>query len=110
MGDILKIVQQLRPSWRASGLRQILCLAVVCALVLVAFHCHSAIDTTDAQPISGSHHCLVCITAHLPQVVSTTVAFAPPLTARAGTLTTALNGRMHDVLLPFSLYMRPPPA
>lgn len=94
----------------AGGWRKVFCALVLSAIVLIALHTHASFDPLDDQPLASGHHCLLCITAHLPQAVSSgTVAPLPPSTA-ADTLSLATMESAREPKLAFSLYMRPPPA
>jgi hypothetical protein len=94
----------------ANRWRQILCTVLLCTIVLVALHSHSFIDPFDKQPISGRHHCLLCIAAHLPSAMShvATAPLQPAATPVAQSTTDAEVTR--EPRIAFSLYMRPPPA
>jgi hypothetical protein len=94
----------------ASRWRQILCTVLLCTMVLVALHSHSSIDPFDEQPLSGGHHCLLCIAAHLPSAMSN-AAVAPLPPAASSIALTALHMEVkRETQIAFSLYMRPPPT
>lgn len=90
--------------------RKIFCAVVLSAIVLVALHSHAYLDPLDEQPINGGHHCLLCITAHLPQAVSPGVSMPVPPAASSIALAFAKPDVTRESQLAFSLYMRPPPA
>ena len=92
------------------GWRKVFCALVVSAIVLIALHTHASIDPLDDQPLNGGHHCLLCITAHLPRAVnSPTPLVAPPVRSTV-TLAASKLDAAREPQVSFSLYMRPPPA
>lgn len=94
----------------ASRWRQLFCTVLLCAIALVAFHSHSASDPFDEQPMSGGHHCLLCVAAHLPSAMSTTTVVPVPPAAGSIALTLTDSEQRREAQITFSLYMRPPPA
>ena len=94
----------------ASRWRQVFCVVLLSAIVLVALHSHSSIDPLDEQPLSGGHHCLLCIAAHLPSATSNTAIAPLPPASRILALASLDPHANREAQLAFSLYMRPPPA
>ena len=94
----------------ASRWRQVFCAVLLSAIVLVALHSHSYIDPLDEQPMSGGHHCLLCMTAHLPSALSSATFVPLPPAATSIAMTASDNEVKRDVQITFSLYMRPPPT
>lgn len=94
----------------ASRWRQILCTVLLCTIVLVALHSHSSIDPFDEQPLSGGHHCLRCIAAHLPSAMSHAAVAPLPPAASSITQTATDTEARRETQIAFSLYMRPPPT
>ncbi len=93
-----------------GGWQKVFCVLVVSAIVLIALHTHASIDPLDDQPLNGGHHCLLCITAHLPQAVNSgTPLIVPPVTSTV-TLAAAEMDVARELQVSFSLYMRPPPS
>lgn len=80
------------------------------AIVLIALHSHALLDPLDDHPISGGHHCLLCIAAHLPQAVSSNAQVLLLPNSSAVLLASGESDTAHEARLSFSLYMRPPPA
>lgn len=94
----------------ASRWRQIFSTVLLSAIVLVALHSHSSIDPLDEQPLTGGHHCLLCIAAHLPSAVSNAaVTPLPPVVSPIAVIATNIAIK-RETKIAFSLYMRPPPA
>ena len=93
----------------ASRWRQVFCAVLLSAIVLVALHSHSYIDPFDEQPMSGGHHCLLCIAAHLPSAMSS-ASIAPLLPVASSVALSATDSQVRpEAEIAFSLYMRPPP-
>jgi hypothetical protein len=89
--------------------KALLGVVLLCVTTLVGIHTHAQADPLQADPLSGSHHCLLCVTAQLPLAVSACAAaptpvFTAPVTVTIGDLDTVVEPR-HT----FSLYTRPPP-
>ena len=94
----------------ASRWRQVFCVVLLSAIVLVALHSHAWTDPLDEQPLNGGHHCLLCIAAHLPSATSNAaIAPLPPGYCTIAVASLDPNAQ-REAQLAFSLYMRPPPA
>lgn len=94
----------------SGGWRKVFCALVLSAIVLIALHTHASIDPLDDQPLNGGHHCLLCITAHLPQAVNSGNPVVVPPVASTVTLAAVQMDQAREPQVAFSLYMRPPPA
>jgi hypothetical protein len=94
----------------ASRWRQVFCVVLLSAIVLVALHRHSSIDPFDEQTPSGGHHCLLCIAAHQPSATSNTAIAPLPPGSRTIAVASINPHANREAQLAFSLYMRPPPA
>lgn len=94
---------------RGVATKALLGVVLLCITTLISIHAHASADPLQADPLSGSHHCLLCVAAQLPLAVSACTDVPTPVFTAPATVTFWQLETVVEPLSTFSLYTRPPP-
>jgi hypothetical protein len=86
--------------------------AMVCLLLTLvssydAIHIHNWVASPQDAPVAP-HHCLLCLSAHLPLIVHVSPTVPDVVFSRSAALVPVEPGS-YDLANTYSLYTRPPP-
>ena len=92
---------------RRVSFAAVLCLLLMCVSGYDAIHVHRSVGPLDNAPLA-THHCLLCLAAHLPVTISAGPATPIPRFTCAAPLPPEQVGSYESAAM-LVLYIRPPP-